>query len=299
MTEKDRRMSAYATLRTMMGRIAAALACVIIATAVVAQDAPKRYPPYPDVWGIDLPVAQERAFGTCGNPSASLYLLPDGELRFLVFYWEGTTTKECQGANRRSKYFFVDFFRQSITEVPEGTYEAFRRENHHRLVLSSSIRADLKLESGDIIRHGQLGVPDRETCPRNLTWRLERLDPSGAVVNTRYLFELLKIPDEITLPPECTGLDAPRQFKVRVVNRLQGIAKLADGTFVAWGGYSPAIFRFTADFETNFRSRHDLRWVDNRFIEAWFIHKLIVGPWGYVGDHNYLYNTLSKSQTAR
>jgi hypothetical protein len=297
MTEKDRRMSAYAMLRAMIHQIATALACVIIATAAIAQDTAKRYPPYPDVWGIDLPTAQERAYGTCGNPRTNLYHLPDGELRFLVFYWEGTKTKECQGG--RAVFSFVDFFRQSIEEVPEETYEAFKRENHNRWVAASAIRADLKLESGDIIRHRELGVPDREACPRNLTWRLERLDPSGKVVNTHYLFELLEIPDEITLPPECTGLDAPRQFKVRVVNRFQGIAKLADGTFVAWGGKSPAIFRFTADFETMFRSRHELHWVDNRFIEAWFIHRLIVGPWGYVGDHNYLYNTMNKPRASR
>ncbi len=282
----------------MMRRIAATLVGVLIASSAIALDTAKRYPPYPDVWGIDLPVAKETAYGSCGNPTADLYLLPDGELRFLVFFWEGTTTKECEGQDRRTVYLFVDFFRQSIEEVSKESFAIFTRENHHRWV-PSSIRANFKLESGDTIRYRTLGVPDREACERNLTWRLERLDPSGAVVNTRYLFELLKVPDEITLPPECTGLDAPREFKVRVVNRYQGITKLADGTFVTWGGKSPAIFRFTADFETKFRSRHDLHWVDNRFIEAWFIHRLIVGPWGYVGDHNYLYNTLNKPRASR
>ena len=48
-----------------------------------AEEAEKRYPPYPDVWGIDLPHGQGNQFEGCGEPWASLYQEPDGELRFL------------------------------------------------------------------------------------------------------------------------------------------------------------------------------------------------------------------------
>src|SRR3989339_2067708 len=58
---------------------AAALLGVLVASATLFAEG-KRYPPYPDVWGYEL------AYPAPGwrNMWPSVYLMPDGEIRFLI-----------------------------------------------------------------------------------------------------------------------------------------------------------------------------------------------------------------------
>lgn len=286
-------MGTYATFREAVYRAAVALGGVLVASAVAAQDTAKRYPPYPDVWGIDLPMAQERAYGTCGNPRTSLYRHPDGELRFLVFYREATKNKECEGG--RAVFFFVDFFQQSITEVSEEVFNSYSFENRRSGYVPGAQRwYELDIGPAGVVRSRNFGPWRRGDCNQNVVHRLERFDPSGALIKTLYLFEILKAPDEITIWPECAHIDPPGPKTIRVVNRSQNIAMLADGTFVAWGEYSPAIFRFTADFETKFRSRHDLHWVGASVMEELYFQRLRVPSASFMVEHNRLYNILTK-----
>jgi hypothetical protein len=225
-----------------------------------------RYPPYPDVWGIDLPMVAA-AFGNCINPSAQPYHFPNGDLKFLVYFWEGAATSDCsRGAHVRN--FLVDFFKQSIVEISQRRAVRFEWEHRAFRLVPEVPRNDLKFDFEVTIRGGYIPEADN-ACFYNIQSRLVAVDATGTVTKAIYNLQILDTAKENPLsqfdedPDEGCGPKQPpgRYFSSRVLNSLFFIAKLRDESLVAWSWDAPAIFRFRPDLQPQFRSKQGIFWL--------------------------------------
>jgi uncharacterized protein len=153
-----------------------------------SEDSTLRYPPYPDVWGIDLPMATA-VFGNCINPSAQPYNLPNGDLKFLVYFWEGATTSDCsRGAHVRN--FLVDFFEQSIVEISQRRAVRFEWEHRAFLLRPDVQKIDLKFDFDVTVRGSRISGTDN-ACFYNIRSRLAAVDAIGIVTRTIYNVQIL------------------------------------------------------------------------------------------------------------
>jgi uncharacterized protein YecT (DUF1311 family) len=236
-----------------------------------SEDSTLRYPPYPDVWGIDLPMATA-VFGNCINPSAQPYNLPNGDLKFLVYFWEGATTSDCsRGAHVRN--FLVDFFEQSIVEISQRRAVRFEWEHRAFRLRPDVQKIDLKFDFDVTVRGSIISGTDN-ACFYNIRSRLAAVDAIGIVTRTIYNVQILDTAKENPLSQfdedadEGCGSGQPpgNYFSSRVLNSYFFIAKLRDETLVAWSWDAPAIFRFGPDLQPQFRSKQGIFWLGEDII---------------------------------
>lgn len=275
------------------------LFCVLPAAA---QEAGTKMPPYPDFWGLDLPVAEHRASGRCGKPSGLLFLLPDGEIRLAFGFREDTKDVEsCQDGYRRS--FFADFFAQKVWEVSEDELNKFVQEHHPpRLTESFGLGSSMKLPSGDIVRTSNDDEFGESCRDRDLyiQYRLELLGADGKLKRTILPFaawdvaEWRRYPKESTIGEPCEQADESERMNLNVQNALiyHGIV-LGDGSLLVTSDDLAAIFRLTPNLDVKFKSKHKSMWVDTDFIKAMESDETLSAKPREMRYHDYLYDLLN------
>jgi len=230
-----------------------------------------RYPPYPDVWGIDLPIAAA-AFGNCINPITDAYHFPNGDFKFLLILREGSTTSDCSDATHL-RSFLVDFFEQSIVEISSQTYSRFWLENRAFRLLPPLLTIDLEFDFGVKVTGGT--IPETyNKCFYNIRSRLEAVDATGIVTRAIYNLQILDTAREIPVaeseedPDEGCGPGQPPgpYFSSRILSNTLVITKLRDESFIAWSRGAPAVFRFRPDLQPQFRSKQGIFWLGEDII---------------------------------
>lgn len=229
-----------------------------------AEEAVKKYPPYPDVWGIELPVSESVDYA-----ALRVVRMPDGD--YMVVYakaWVKLKEKEkakyvgqlvFSGA---SKDFKTDdeynkFFEQMREE---GRILRFHAPPAKRKIITEEDRIKRLADSSSYGRGISVGGGDVRTEDCNpLDGYLVMLNKDGKTLSKKKLLYVYSKPMKKEVPLTCEGTETYRgKFYYEKVHFLEEMAyySLEDDTFLFVGflkNQSPpsvVVIRFARDFET-------------------------------------------------
>ena len=172
-------------------------------------------------------------------PSASSRQLDKNKL----YHWPGFTPPQPQNAAAsvayfvtavNNKYFFIEFFAQSVKQVSKEEYEDFRKSTLLKAPLISPFSGSVKLADGTI-RTANVGMFRRGDCNDMLISKIERRDNDGKTLKGMYLLKIVK-PYFRTYGVDCDLPSRGEPIEIRFENLPQSVFDLGDGTFVTWGG---------------------------------------------------------------
>lgn len=256
-----------------------ALAALFIATPQGHATEPK-YPPYPDVWGRELPVPEEvyrwATYDAFGNiipmpvpVRSDIYLAPDGEV-LIQYTWlkEITLWNEEHEYERRTLTFFGaenraisknDMFQLQMPSRPGGPYKEMGVRGLHL--------ADGEVVSARDIFRGRL-------CTSNfgnsiVTWRpvsgeATSYAPFDTQTVDKMLFHVLEQPTRMTVGISCEEDEVQTSFENLGLGKF---TPLKDGTFLAVS--TRHIIRFRDDLTSPYIDNHPrILLVDTKTINA-------------------------------
>ncbi len=199
----------------------------------------KRFPPYPDVWGYELPWPEE----TSRNCTMRLAKMPDGD--YLVTYvkrWD------------ESKYQIVEwggvfFFANRSTSFLRGEYGEFWEKNRHREIRSpSAVLADESVVK-------QVQEHCGRCCPRFETWWIEKRDKTDVLIFKKMLLYLYGQPQKTLVNHSCPQGNeyySNEFYEKEVDNMVVSFVPLEDGTFLAYDPSGNMVIRFDSNLGTKF-----------------------------------------------
>lgn len=232
------------TSRKIILAVAASFAFATLATA-----ADPTYPPYPDVWGRELPVA-ERKF-------ASIEIYTDPDRRVVVNYYEG------------EKDMAMDFFTGQVRELKvdeTNSWIHLRRENP-----AEYRRSLTKIDIGPNDRVACLQrhiLGNRGVCWHNFNSSLWRGADFLRPRISKMLFSILDKPFVEEQDSDCGFFHKPIPVTYQVESYfLCSIYLLDDGTFLAASHNLETVIRFRPDLTSPYIRNRKLFLVDTSTID--------------------------------
>ncbi len=209
--------------------------------------ATKKYPPYPDVWGYELPWPAKN------NRQSAIMIFKKDDGDYVAMYIERIHNKRRKdGSCCEQKYQFsgISFFSR---EKWDGDEVGRFAENHRqdRVPQRFSQPNPWILKDGTELRQG--GV-SQGPCPNKLAWYLMMLDKEKNILAEKRLIYLLErsIKMPVAYPCERNELLVSKQDQVTM--RVQGvepyIIPLDDGTFLLYDQGGNILVRFDRNFTT-------------------------------------------------
>ncbi len=253
------------------------------AAAEDATESAKKYPPYPDIWGRELPVPEN--FHTGFNS----YPRENGDVWF-EFTRRGERRPPGDGKKTWNfEWFLLKFFENGLTPIPnekvddvfrklfkkkmaakekrekksdeerggrDRTYEEFERDLGRGIIF----------EGGGSVMQSNLGYVG-ELCWANNNYHIISKDAQGKVVADKMLFYLFEKPRWRNLKFNCRLSGNDEYFDFRIEARQLSLIPLADESFLAVGGRF--VIRFDRDLHSPFvAARPRLFLVDTAKIKA-------------------------------
>jgi hypothetical protein len=207
----------------------------------------KKYPPYPDVWGYELPWPD-----TNNRQSViSIFSLPDGDyLAHYLKHMRKQRRKDGSCCEYQSEDEGRSFFSGKKWDGKESdNYADEHRED--RLSVGSMKPRPWILTDGI---NFQQKTKDAGRCTNNLDSHLVMLDPAKNVVAKKYLIYLLQKPikQPVCYPSERNEnlVGKQRSVTMRVEGIRPYIIPLEDGTFLLYDMDGTIIMRFDRDLST-------------------------------------------------
>ena len=216
---------------------------VVEASAARTSSDKKLYPPYPDVWGYELPYPTEND----RDATYSGYVNPDGGVSFLII----TDIKRIKGSYE-AKFASLDFFSGVITKFKsddeENEYGAKNRKNRISFnggkALSFSDGLQLKFDGYS------------HNCYRSFPFRLQVIAKNGDILASKYLIYMRDTPQIRDVTSYCEMADGKDSFNESVESMYGSIVMLQDDTFIFSEGGGNMILRMDKNLETKFKSKH-------------------------------------------
>jgi hypothetical protein len=237
----------------------------------------KKYPPYPDVWGYELPWPDKNSRYSV----IRIYKLPDGD--FLAHYLEQAKTQRGDGSCCDSKDAGISFFSGKKWDAKAA--DKYADEHREDLVPREFSKPHpWILTDGSELQEKTRGAG---RCLNYLDWYLRMLDPEKKVVAEKHLIYLLEKPikDQVCYPSERNENLIAKQRTVTM--RVQGvnpyIIPLEDGTFLLYDQNGNILMRFDREFTTKSELLHRKVFVVNRQAMETFVLE-------YVKQRNLDYN---------
>jgi hypothetical protein len=232
--------------------------------------AQKLYPPYPDVWGRELPIPKG-VLGeiSAGNLNSGVYEGVDG--RILVEF----SYQDRPGAKSRGRRFLYDFFAgPTIKDWPASEFKK------RRLFLEANGYRQLKnivgTQYGDRIR-----LPDGSHFSETdgdaiYITGLRRFDASGRQLYHWVIFYISEQP-YFSLGNEFSEFFNGRRYAhFRALDISPKLFPLRDGTFLLAGGTRPVFMRVRNNLSSPYIKRSgnialiDPKITEQMFTESWF-----------------------------
>ncbi len=222
-----------------------------LAAAKEAKQEAKQYPPYPQVWGRELPAAEN-------DDSVSLGGYPGKNGEVLIRF---VRDREPEGSeDTKFEWFLLEFFEGSLKPIPNeevnDTFRLMKRISNDRLAFAD----------GGTVEQEELRFMGTK-CGTNFNSRIVRKDKEGNVLQDRMLFTLYEKPMQMQVNPYCEISDGRDYIKIQFTGGFGRFVTLADATFLAYG--ERFVLRFDREMHSPFVAAYPkLFLVDTSVIEA-------------------------------
>lgn len=201
-----------------------------------SQDIEKRYPPYPQVWGYEIPASV-----------VTIWKADNGD--YLIKY--ATKIKQMSKADgaccRQEKYHVIqEYFsgKQMVLNVQD--YNAFGAKYRDQIIWSKPWKP-IKFQDGTTIRQKGTGGGN---CYSPYNYWLEKKAKNSSVILRKSLFHVLDKPRVFGLRESCG--DGVADISERAVSLHLGAIDLEDETFLAYQAYGKFIVRLDKNMNSNF-----------------------------------------------
>ncbi len=230
------RLSAVSAGAIMAVMAAAALAlglglALAVAEEPQATEAAKPFPPYPEVWGRELPYPADGSYYI----HQEVFEASDG--RLIV---------DIAASPLRSDEFefrVLDFFSGEMRIIDKETHYDIRSGGKHKRLYA----LDIELADG-----GRLTYESRRVSNCTVTYNIHyvKRDKEGKIVADKMLLHLYDRPVRVGVDPYCEISGDRAHFHQNWRQVGLAFAPLKDGTFLAYDG--PFIIRFDPDLNSPF-----------------------------------------------
>jgi hypothetical protein len=268
-------------LRLVLLALGVVLAPLVLAEEAAQQAATvKKYPPYPDVWGYELPWPDKNS----RQSSIMIFKLDDGDyLAMYVKQMRKQRLKDGSCCDLQFENAGLSFFSQRKWSGKEaGDFTNKHREDF--VGRASAQPTPWILTDGSELQEKTKGAG---RCPNYLDWYLRILDPEKNIVAEKHLIYLLERPikEPVCYPSERNENLIGKQRTVTM--RVQGVAPdvipLKDGTFLLADTNGNVLMRFDREFNTKSELLHRKVFiVDRQSMETFVLE--------FVKQHNLDYN---------
>ncbi len=203
---------------------------LIIPAALFAASATQKYPPYPDVWGYELPGAMP-----------NLYKKPDGEI--VVAY-----SKRVWNADGDIKLSFaaLEFFSGKKWDLHGGELNALS-DQYEKYKLSSAIT----FSDGSVIKQESEG---HVKCFVAFAFALVKRDKAGKLIANKTLVHIPDKPRTFEIGPEmCRDGEGKDSFKETVETIYSYLVPLEDETFLVYDRSLNFVLRVDKDLNLYYK----------------------------------------------
>lgn len=253
----------------------------------------KKYPPYPDVWGYELPYPSE------GNRYSHIdpLMMENGDIYF-TYVQKKTQTRRKDGTCCDFDLHFagLSFFLGEKHLFTGGEYNAFRRANRER-ELYPNPWIEITFSDGTHIKQRSTGGGN---CYGPYRYYLEKRDKAGNVVARKTLLYVLNKPNKIGLIPSCG--DGEGDVIERAASGHLNVIDLKDDSFLIYEYKGNVILRLDKNLNTQFPLNGRVFLIDTAVIdtikkEAKSRHHITVEYYQYINDAVYDYLLMLKERS--
>lgn len=225
--------------------------------ATSPSSAPKKYPPYPEIWGVELP----RLANKDPMVQPSLYKMPNGEI-FVAYVTAEKRSKRVDGTccDLQLEHAGQAFFsgeKRDLTGKGFETFTAANRKNHLEaevIVFKDGSQLRQKIEGGGA------------KCWSPFSGTLLKTDPAGQVIKSLVLLYLPDHPQTRDLNPSCDGSGEQESVIETVENPIVNFALLEDETFLAFSWRHNLVLRLDKELTTRYPLNDKVFLVDRQVV---------------------------------
>lgn len=234
----------------------------------------KKYPPYPDVWGKEVPYPDSRKILT-------LFAVPvsNGDVYFI--YTKSAKLKKDilkTPCDERTKEAYFEFFGGKEHQITCGEYSAFQkvyadpeRKKTHKITFKDGSQIWL--------RHTRI-----EYCYDPFEAYLKKLDKNGKVVAKKSLLYVLPKPRKAYLSTHC-DLNNTDEYALGKIEAMGvGMVLLQDDTFLV---YSSA--NFVIRLDKNFNAKYSINQSGIYLADTDKLREILARLYKKYGNENHLY----------
>ena len=217
----------------------------------------KKYPPYPEVWGYELPYPMKGDRYSHIRP----FKFDNGNLVF-TYIERKVIRKSKDGASGKELYpALISFFDKKSKPLSKGEYKKFWKD-HRKMRFYPDSWQKILFEDGTYIKQNSTGGGN---CYAPYHYFLEKRDNQNKIIARKTLFYLLKEPKKIGLQPSC---GAEGEVVERVSAGPLKVIALADDTFLVYEYKGNYILRLDKDFHTEYPINQTLFLVNTDIVDA-------------------------------
>ncbi len=204
-----------------------------------AAEEAKRYPPYPDVWGRELPAPENVYTDLDAYPTKSGEVL----IRFV-------RDREPRGSDdTKFEWFLLKFFEGILKPIPreeiDDTFRPLKRISNDRLVF----------EDGGTVAREELRFMGAK-CGANFNSRIVRKDGEGNVLQDRMLFHLYEKPMQMQVNPYCEISGGREDIEIQFEHVFPVFIPLSDETFLAYAFEGRLVLRLDRELRSPYVAAH-------------------------------------------
>ena len=208
----------------------------------------KIYPPYPDVWGSDLP---EFPAMKSGLARIEAYAMDDGDFWFLVdFSYETTKPLEFGGSIVNKQYMLIKFFKGEKLKLNIQERNKLFKVTEGKEVPISLFAPPIKFKDGSSLEAHDGLCPKLCFTPDFYVDYLIKTDTQGETKK----YSILVASPQVDVYPDkglCEVKGAP--FLYQKLHTLHYLIPLKDDTFIAFDSGKSVILRFDKELKTQFK----------------------------------------------
>ena len=238
-----------------------------------AQNAPaKKYPPYPDIWGREMPTPAGRRFSSTG-----VYDFGNGD--FLLILAHGPSDPKLSLTASNVGWARMEFFGGNSSPISVAELDRFDKL-YKRAPIIGILDSDLlRLPLGHRMKFGSREFGGAN-CSVNYATTMNLLNDDDKIVATRMVMWLHKEPVRRPYWRYCGPPDGgPDHYFAKVDSLAFSPYYMRDETFLARGYENPFVIRFRPDLTSPFIDKHP-----NLFIvETAIIDRIVRRVYGLPG----------------
>ena len=224
---------------------------------VFTHPAQEKYPPYPEVWGYELPYPSEVDRFSLIKPFKN----DNGDLLFAYIEKKAIRKSKNGIADKELYPAIVNFFANKSRSLSKSEYKKFWKDNRSMRMRPNPWQK-ITFDNGTYIRQRGTGGGN---CYGPYRYYLERRGKNNTVVARKTLAYLMPSLMKIPLNPSCG--DGEGTIIERVAAGYLKVINLEDDTFLVYEADGNVILRLDNKFKTKFPMNNNVFLIDTNVID--------------------------------